>query len=171
MHDIAWMPRQAAGFSETAAPRAHPSGMTHLTRPQRVFSWLLQITVAVILLQTLFFKFTGADESVYIFSTVGRFVGVTGVEPWGRVGSGAIELVAAILLLVPATVSVGAVLTMGMMAGAIASHAVILGIEVKGDGGLLFALAITAFVGSAIVLALRRTQIPVVGRYFQLRTA
>jgi hypothetical protein len=142
--------------------------MTDLTRPQTVFSWLLQITVAVILLQTLFFKFTGAEESVYIFSTVGRFVGVAGVEPWGRIGSGVFELIAAILLLMPATVSLGAALTMGVMAGAIMSHLVILGIEVKEDGGLLFALAITAFVGSAIVLILRRTQIPVLGRYFQL---
>jgi hypothetical protein len=162
------MPRLAPGFSETTDPPGHPSGMTDLTRPQTVFSWLLQITVAVILVQTLFFKFTGAEESVYIFSTVGRFVGAGGVEPWGRIGSGAIELVAAILLLTPATVSLGAVLTMGVMAGAIASHLFILGIDVKGDGGLLFALAITAFVGSAIVLILRRTQIPVVGRYFQL---
>jgi uncharacterized membrane protein YphA (DoxX/SURF4 family) len=142
--------------------------MTYLTRPQSVFSWLLQITVAVILLQTLFFKFTGAEESVYIFSTVGQFVGVAGVEPWGRIGSGVFELIAAILLLIPAAVSLGAALTMGVMGGAIMSHLLILGIEVKGDGGLLFALAITAFVGSAIVLILRRTQIPVVGRYFQL---
>jgi len=55
--------------------------MTDLTRPQNVFAWLLQLAVAVILLQTLFFKFTGAEESVYIFSTVGRFIGVAGVEP------------------------------------------------------------------------------------------
>lgn len=134
--------------------------MTHLTRPKTLFSWLLQITIAVILLQTLFFKFTGAEESVYIFSTVGRFAGVSGVEPWGRIGSGVFELIAAILLLIPATVSVGSALTMGVMTGAIMSHLVILGIEVKGDGGLLFALALTAFVGSAIVLILRRTQIP-----------
>ena len=142
--------------------------MTDLTRPQTVFSWLLQIIVAAILLQTLFFKFTGAEESVYIFSTVGRFIGIAGVEPWGRIGSGVFELISAILLLIPATVSLGAGLTMGVMAGAIVSHFAILGIEVKGDGGLLFALAITAFVGSAIDLILRRTQIPVVRRYFQL---
>ncbi len=142
--------------------------MTYLTRPQAVFSWLLQVTVAVILLQTLFFKFTGAEESVYIFSTVGRFVGVAGVEPWGRIGSGVFELIAAILLLMPGTISLGAALTMGVMAGAIMSHLLILGVEVKGDGGLLFALAVSAFVGSAIVLILRRAQIPVVGRYFQL---
>ncbi len=129
---------------------------------------MLQVGVAVILLQTLFFKFTGAEESVYIFSTVGRFVNIAGVEPWGRIGSGVIELVASVLLVLPATASLGAIVTMGVMAGAIMSHLIILGIEVKGDGGLLFGLALAAFAGSAIILVLRRTQIPVVGRFFQL---
>src|SRR6266536_5931266 len=138
--------------------------MTHLTRAQTMVSWFLQLAVAGILLQTLFFKFTGAEESVYIFSAVGRFLNIAGVEPWGRVGSGVIELVASLLLMVPATASIGAVLTMGVMAGAILSHLVVLGIDVKGDGGLLFGLALAAFIGSAIVLILRRAQIPVVGR-------
>jgi len=129
-------------------------------------SWVAQLTVAGILLQTLFFKFTGAEESVYIFTTLGRFVHVAGVEPWGRIGSGVIELIAGLMLLVPATASLGAGLAMGVMAGAIASHILVLGIEVKGDGGLLFALAVTAFVGSVVVLVLRRSQIPVVGRLF-----
>jgi len=142
-------------------------GMNHLSKPQTVVSYLLQLTVAGILLQTLFFKFTGAEESVYIFSTIGRFVNIPGVEPWARIGSGVVELVASLLLLVPSTASIGAIVTMGVMAGAIASHVAILGIEVKGDGGLLFALALTAFIGSAIVLILRRSQIPVVGRRFQ----
>jgi putative oxidoreductase len=142
--------------------------MNHLSRAQTVLSWFLQLAVAGILLQTLFFKFTGAEESVYIFSTVGRFLNIAGVEPWGRIGSGVLELVASLLLIVPATASIGAILTMGVMAGAILSHLVILGIDVKGDGGLLFGLALAAFVGSAIVLALRRAQIPVVGRFFEL---
>jgi putative oxidoreductase len=142
--------------------------MHNLTKAETAASWLLQLLVAGILLQTLFFKFTAAEESVYIFSTVGQFVGVAGVEPWGRIGSGVVELVAAILLLVPATASLGAVLAMGVMAGAIVSHLFILGIEVKGDGGLLFGLALAAFAGSLIVLVLRRTQIPVVGRHFEL---
>ena len=128
----------------------------------------MQLAVAGILLQTLFFKFTGAEESVYIFSTVGRFVNIAGMEPWGRIGSGIVELIASLLLLVPSTASIGAIVTMGVMGGAIMSHLVILGIEVKGDGGLLFGLALTAFIGSAIVLILRRSQIPVVGRFFQL---
>jgi len=121
-------------------------------------SWALQVAVAVILLQTLFFKFTAAEESVYIFTTVGA-------EPWGRIGSGILELVAAVLLLTPALVTYGAILTVGLMFGAILSHLTILGIEVKGDGGLLFGLALTCFVGSLIILSIRRTAIPVVGRY------
>jgi putative oxidoreductase len=142
--------------------------MHNLTRPQTAVSWVLQLAVAGILLQTLFFKFTGAEESVYIFSSVGKFIGVSAVEPWGRIGSGVLELIASILLLVPATASLGAILTIAVMAGAIVSHLAILGIDVKGDGGLLFGLALAALTGSAIVLILRRTQIPVVGRYFEL---
>ena len=135
--------------------------MHNLTRTQTVVSWLAQLTVAVILLQTLFFKFTGAEESVYIFSTVGA-------EPWGRIGSGVIELIASVLLFAPATAPIGAALALASMGGAILTHLTILGIEVMGDGGLLFALALTAFVASAIVLVVRREQIPVLGRYFQL---
>ena len=135
--------------------------MNHLSKAQTVVSWILQFAVAGILLQTLFFKFTGAEESVYIFSKLGA-------EPWGRIGSGVIELMAALLLLVPATAPVGAIVTMGVMAGAIVSHLTVLGIEVKGDGGLLFGLALAAFVGSAIVLIIRRAYIPVIGRYFRL---
>jgi uncharacterized membrane protein YphA (DoxX/SURF4 family) len=135
--------------------------MPHLTRTQTVVTWLAQLTVAVILLQTLFFKFTGAEESVYIFTAIGA-------EPWGRIGSGVIELIASLLLLIPAAAPIGAALVMASMAGAILTHLTLLGIEVKGDGGLLFALALTAFVGSAIVLLVRRAQLPVVGRYFEL---
>jgi hypothetical protein len=142
--------------------------MNELTRPQTVTSWILQLGVAAILLQTLFFKFTAAEESVYIFSTVGQFLGIPAIEPWGRIGSGIIELVASLLLLVPATVSTGATLTMAVMAGAIVTHVMILGIDVKGDGGLLFALAIMAFAGSSIVLWLRRTGIPLIGQYFEV---
>jgi putative oxidoreductase len=119
-------------------------------------SWVLQLIVAAILLQTLFFKFTGAAESVYIFSTLG-------VEPWGRVGSGVVELIAAILLLVPGTVTIGAVLALGVIVGAILSHLTVLGIEVQGDGGLLFFLAVAVFIASAAILVLRRGEIPVLG--------
>jgi putative oxidoreductase len=121
-----------------------------------VFSWACRITAAVILLQTLFFKFTAAPESVYIFSKVGA-------EPWGRIGSGVVELIAAILLLTPRFAWAGAFLGLGVMTGAIISHLTILGIEVQGDKGLLFSLAIAVFVTSAITLYLHRGQIPVIG--------
>ena len=134
---------------------------TQLSRGQQIASWLFQITAAAILLQTLYFKFTGAEESVYIFSTLGA-------EPAGRIGSGVVELIASILLLVPATTTLGALLAMGVMAGAILSHLTVLGIEVQGDGGLLFGLALAVFASAAIVLVLRRAQIPYVGRYFEL---
>jgi putative oxidoreductase len=133
-----------------------------MSRSQNVVSWTLQLVVAGILLQTLFFKFTGAEESVYIFQTVGA-------EPWGRIGSGILELVAALLLLAPAFAPYGALLTVGLMSGAILSHLTILGIEVKGDGGLLFGLALAAFTGSLVVLFFRRAQVPLV-RYLGLAT-
>ena len=133
--------------------------MSHRPKLQ-ILSWVLQLTVAGILLQTLFFKFNGAEESVYIFSTLG-------VEPWGRIGSGVVELVAAVLLLIPMTAPFGALLTMGVMAGAIGSHLTVLGIDVRGDGGLLFGLAVAAFVGSAIVVVVRRAQVPVLARLLE----
>ena len=125
-----------------------------------VSSWVLQLVVAAILLQTLFFKFTGAPESVYIFSTLGA-------EPWGRIGSGVVELIAAILVLVPATTTIGAALAMGVMAGAIMSHLTVLVLEVRGDGGLLFGLALTVFVASGVILLLRRGEIPIVGLWLR----
>jgi hypothetical protein len=129
-----------------------------MSRAHTVTSWILQLLVAGILLQTLFFKFTGAEESVYIFTTLGA-------EPWGRIGSGVVELVAALLLLTPALAPNGAALTMGAMSGAVVGHLAVLGIEVKGDGGLLFGLALTAFAGSAAVLLIRRAQVPILARY------
>jgi putative oxidoreductase len=123
----------------------------------RVLSWSCRIVAAVILLQTLFFKFTAAPESVYIFTKVHA-------EPWGRIGSGVLELVAAILLLTPRFVWAGAVLAVGVMTGAIISHLTLLGIEVQGDKGLLFGLALTVFFTSAATLYLHRNQIPAIGR-------
>ncbi|MBL0870850.1 MAG: DoxX family protein [Phycisphaerales bacterium] len=122
-----------------------------------VVSWVCQVLAAVILLQTLFFKFTGAEESKYIFT-------VMGMEPWGRYASGVAELIAAALLLIPATAPIGAALAMGVMVGAIASHLTKLGIVVKDDGGLLFALAVTVFLTSLVVLVLRRGALPLVGK-------
>ena len=122
-----------------------------------IIAWICRISAAVILLQTLFFKFTAAPESVYIFTKVGA-------EPWGRIGSGVIELIAAILILTPRFTWLGSLLAMGVMAGAVLSHLTLLGIEVQGDKGLLFALALIVFVCSAVNLLLHRSEIPVVGK-------
>ena len=117
-----------------------------------ILSWGLQVLCAAILFQTLFFKFTAAEESVYIFRTLG-------MEPWGRIGSGVAELVACVLLLVPRTVPVGALLSLGVIGGALVSHLTRLGIVVKDDGGLLFALALIVFASCLTVLIIRRRQL------------
>ena len=129
-----------------------------------VTSWALRAIAAVILLQTLFFKFTGAKESVYIFSTLG-------MEPWGRIGSGIAELIASILLLQPSTVVYGALLSLGVITGAIFSHLTKLGIALPavGDHGELFSLAIVVFVCSGIVLLMHRTEIPFIGPFMTSR--
>jgi len=123
-----------------------------------IFTWALRVVAALILLQTLFFKFTGAPESVYIFTRVG-------LEPWGRIGSGVAELIAAILILLPPTTWLGAGLALAVMVGAIFSHLTILGIVVMDDGGLLFGLALGVAVCSAMLLFLQRRRLPLVGAY------
>ncbi len=117
---------------------------------------ICRIAAAVILVQTLYFKFTGAEESVYIFTKVGA-------EPLGRIGSGILELIAAILLFIPRLTWLGATLACGVMAGAILSHLTILGIVVQGDGGLLFTLACVVFASASFILWTKRSDVPIVG--------
>lgn len=117
----------------------------------RLISWALRLLAAGILLQTLYFKFTAAPESVYIFSQLG-------IEPWGRIGTGIAELIVAALLLWPRTAWLGALGSLGVISGAIMAHLTQLGIEVQGDGGLLFGLALAVFFSSLGVLYLHRTE-------------
>src|SRR5712691_6351710 len=144
-----------------------------ISTPVLIVSWICRVVAAIILLQTLFFKFTAAPESVYIFTKLGAFIhsylpfaSIGTVEVSGRIGSGIMELIAAVLLLTPRFVWAGAILAMAATGGAIVSHITFLGIEVQGDKGLLFFLAITVFVASIIALFLHRMQIPVFGRKF-----
>ncbi len=111
-----------------------------------IFFQLLKYLCAVLLLQTLFFKFSAAPESVYIFETLK-------VEPWGRIFAGISELIAVILLLIPKTKFFGASMTVGIMGGAILSHLVFLGIEVQGDSGLLFGMAVFIMLSALILSA------------------
>lgn len=119
---------------------------------KNILTWVLRLAAAYFMLQTLYFKFTGAEESIYIFTQVG-------MEPWGRYGTGAMELIASILILWPRTTGIGALLGVGLMSGALFFHLTKLGIEIKGDGGLLFAYALIVFISSAVLLVIYKIQV------------
>jgi putative oxidoreductase len=119
------------------------------------------LAIVLILFQTLFFKFTGAEESKYIFSTL---MGEN--EAIGRIGSGLVELMAVVLLLIPKTSWLGALLALGTITGAIFSHLTKLGIVVKDDGGTLFILACVVFVLSALTLWIHKKEVPVLRSFF-----
>ena len=114
-----------------------------------LISWILRVTAAAILLQTLYFKFTAHPESVELFTKLG-------VEPWGRIATGIIELITALFLLIPFTSFIGAFVGVGIMTGAILSHLTVIGIESKGDGGQLFMMAIIVLISCLLILILHR---------------
>ncbi len=124
-----------------------------------IISWVARLLAAFILLQTLYFKFTGAEESVYIFTQLGA-------EPWGRFGSGFIELIAFILILIPRYSGTGGLIGMAVMSGAIFSHITVLGIEVQNDGGLLFTYACIVFICCTYLVIDNRKSIPIIKSYF-----
>jgi hypothetical protein len=123
-----------------------------MNKSSAIIPWIVKIVAAIILLQTLFFKFTAAPESVEIFTRVG-------IEPYGRIGTGVLELIAAILILIPATAYLGAGLALGLMVGAIGAHLTILGIVVMDDGGQLFIYAVLVAISAAIILWFEREKI------------
>jgi DoxX-like family len=114
--------------------------------------WVLRLIAAIIMLQTLYFKFTGAEESIYIFSQLG-------IEPWGRIGTGILELAASVLILYPRTSFLGAALGCGLMAGAIGAHLFRFGIVIKEDGGLLFIYALAVFVSCTLLVIILRNEL------------
>ncbi len=118
-----------------------------------IFTWIVKLIAVIILMQTLYFKFTGAEESVYIFTKLG-------IEPFGRIGSGIVELIASILILIPKTTLIGALLGAGTMLGAVFSHLFVLGIDVKNDGGELFILAIITLLCCIILIFSNKRKIP-----------
>lgn len=114
--------------------------------------WILRIIAAIIMLQTLYFKFSAAEESVFIFSEMG-------IEPWGRIATGIFELIASILILFSPTLVFGAIIGVGLMSGAILSHLTVLGIEVKDDGGQLFAYALVVWLCCMVIIWFERQKI------------
>jgi uncharacterized membrane protein YphA (DoxX/SURF4 family) len=123
-----------------------------MEKTKALFYWAVRIVAALIMLQTLYFKFTASQESVFIFTTVG-------MEPWGRIGVGVLELVASVMILINFTAWMGALLALGLMGGALMMHFTILGIEVRGDGGQLFLYAMIVSICSGIVLLFNKTNI------------
>jgi uncharacterized membrane protein YphA (DoxX/SURF4 family) len=121
-----------------------------------IFTWLLRLLAAVIMLQTLYFKFTGHPQSVALFTQLG-------MEPWGRIGTGVLELIASILILYPRTTGWGAALGVGLMGGALFFHLTKLGIVFDGDA-VLFSYALITFICCLILVIKFRRQLPIINR-------
>ena len=124
-----------------------------------IIFWITRIIAALIMLQTLYFKFTGAEESVNLFTQLHA-------EPWGRIGTGVLELIASVLILIPATVWLGALLASGLMFGAIASHLFVIGIS-RNDGGQLFWYALIVLACALYSFWKSKSEIPgAIKKYF-----
>jgi putative oxidoreductase len=125
-------------------------------KAETFFYWSARILAAIVMLQTLYFKFSASPESVYIFTTVG-------IEPWGRIGVGVLELIASVLILIPSTAWLGAGLALGLMVGAIGMHLTLLGVQIqiqgRSDGGQLFLYAVIVTICSLYVLWHERDKI------------
>ncbi len=128
----------------------------------RIVIFLVKFLITIIVGQTLFFKFSGAVESIYIFS-------VLGVEPWGRLALGVLELLSLVFLWIPKTTLYALILILGMMSGAIASHLFILGIEIMGDKGELFILGVVTWLCTAVLLFIKREEIKLLSMKFVTR--
>lgn len=149
---------QTAALARETAPATSPTmkDATQSSPRSGALAWGLQILVAVLVGQTLYFKFSGAPEAVALFTKLG-------VEPWGRFAVGTMELVTVLLLLRRKTAVLGALAAAGSMVGAIGLHLTVLGIEVEGDGGLLFGLAWAVLLASVGVVFLRRGELGLLG--------
>lgn len=128
-----------------------------MPKSKLIFTWILRLIAVFLMVQSLFFKFTAAPESVYIFSTLN-------MEPWGRIGTGIVELIASVLILIPRTTWLGGLIGAGTMSGAIFFHVTTLGVEVKGDGGQLFIYALITFVSCALLLLIEWSKIVTIYR-------
>lgn len=119
---------------------------------KNIISWVLRLVVAIILLQTLYYKFTAHPDSVFIFSKLG-------VEPWGRIGLGIVELITAFLILIPRTKFVGMALSFFIIIGAVFSHVLVIGLNIHGDGGGLFTLALIIFISDVLFFVLNKKEL------------
>ncbi len=143
--------REGTTFAADSLFKTLPKPVVKIMNTKTItyISWALQLLIAIIFLQTLYFKFSAHPDSVYIFSTLG-------MEPYGRIGTGIAELITAALLLIPATKIYGGILSLGLISGAVLAHLGPLGIEVQGDGGKVFYLALTVLIATVLFLWLNR---------------
>ena len=133
--------------------------------------WALAIFVAIVFVQSLFFKFTNSFETIHIFTTIGDWMGsiglpafiASGFAAWGGYTVGSIELIASVLLIIRRTQSLGALIGFVIISGAIFFHLFTpLGVSVvideagNRDGGQLFTLAVGVFVSTILIMWLRR---------------
>ncbi len=123
-----------------------------MNKSTKIINRFLAILSALILLQTLYFKFSAHPDSVELFTQLG-------MEPWGRIGIGVFELIAGFLLLYPKTTAYGSVLSFGLISGAVYFHLFVLGIEVNEDGGALFSMALAVFISSFILILINRRKL------------
>jgi len=119
---------------------------------KKYISLVLRIVIAIIFLQTLYFKFTAHPDSVHIFSALG-------LEPYGRIGLGIVELITSVLIFLPKTKIYGLIISLGVISGAIFSHLLVIGTNVQGDGGTLFSLAIVVFLATSTLLIMHKSEL------------
>jgi len=139
---------------------------------QKFMPWGLSIAISFIFVQSLFFKFTDAPETQHIFTTLDRWASSSfGLEglflPPGIFNQyviGTAELVAAVFLLSGLLTKIkilnplGALLSLGIMSGAIVFHLFTpLGVDVQGDGGALFYMAVFIWLASLTLVLQGRT--------------
>jgi len=121
----------------------------------------LKAIAVITMLQTLFFKFSAANQSVELFTKIAGEH-----EAYLRIGTGIIELISSILLFTSNRSWLGALMTLGVMSGAILGHITILGISHNNDGGLLFGAAVYIFIVALVVLINQRKKIFILGKHF-----
>lgn len=156
------------------------------SKPRTYLLTALTVFIALVFVQSLFFKFSNSPETQYIFGTLDAWatgLGFPGLfAPRGIFSQyvvGSIELLASLVLLLalvwrqPVLHALGAFMALGVISGAIFFHLFTpLGVQVLNtdgtlDGGELFALACGVWVSSGAILLLRRHDLVVVWAKFR----
>jgi len=95
-----------------------PSGS--IAKIMNAVLWVLQIAAAGVFLMVGFLKLSGNAQLVGLFQAIG-------LGQWFRYLTGTLEVAGAILLLIPRTSGLGALMLVGVMVGAVMTHLFIVG--------------------------------------------